>query len=333
MSFRFVPLHLKLKFEWKLSRNTAIEKHNFLVIYEQNGIAGFGEIAPNIRYGETPELIVENMPRCTFLPEDESPAYFEDSLRDTDLPACMRAGLSHAYYHWHQQQKPPSIKDTSECSTLFTIPVMEPGMLASFIHTHKLGRFKMLKLKVNAEMATDLVTETLKHTNYSPLLIDGNEAWQDPDTFIYWLEKIKKYPVYAIEQPFAAALKDEMLYVKPYCKHDLIADESCLEYPDWSFLKAAFSIINIKLMKTGGIHRALQLQQIAHKEGLKTMAGCMVETSVGIYHALEVARLAEIVDLDGFMLIENEEFNVLEERNGNIFVKNFQKILEKHIPT
>jgi glutamate racemase len=84
----------------------------------------------------------------------------------------------------------------------------------------------------------------------------------------------------------------------------------------------AFHGINVKLMKTGSLSRAVEMLRLARAAGLKTMIGCMVETSVGISAAMELESLADYMDLDGFMLLQEEPFRLVEEKGGRVFLKN-----------
>jgi L-alanine-DL-glutamate epimerase-like enolase superfamily enzyme len=69
-------------------------------------------------------------------------------------------------------------------------------------------------------------------------------------------------------------------------------------------------------MKAGGFLNGLRLIHEAKRNGLKTMVGCMVETTLGMSGAYAFSGMCNYVDLDGFMIIENEPFGYLREENG-----------------
>ena len=69
-----------------------------------------------------------------------------------------------------------------------------------------------------------------------------------------------------------------------------------------------FHGINVKLVKTGGVSGGLEALKAARKAGLKTMIGCMIETSVLISAAAQLAELCDYLDLDGHILINNDPY-------------------------
>jgi L-alanine-DL-glutamate epimerase-like enolase superfamily enzyme len=66
--------------------------------------------------------------------------------------------------------------------------------------------------------------------------------------------------------------------------------------------------VNVKLVKTGGISGGLAALQAARKAGLKTMIGCMIETSILISAAAHLAELCDYLDVDGNVLITNDPY-------------------------
>ena len=64
----------------------------------------------------------------------------------------------------------------------------------------------------------------------------------------------------------------------------------------------------MKLVKTGGLSGAYDALQAARQRGLKTMIGCMIETSVLISAAAHLAELTDHLDIDGNILISNDPY-------------------------
>jgi L-alanine-DL-glutamate epimerase-like enolase superfamily enzyme len=85
-----------------------------------------------------------------------------------------------------------------------------------------------------------------------------------------------------------------------------MADESCIVPEDVKKCQGLFHGINIKLVKAGGISPALRMIQEAKSLGLKTMVGCMTESSVGISAIAHIAPLLDYVDMDGAMLLAKD---------------------------
>ena len=66
--------------------------------------------------------------------------------------------------------------------------------------------------------------------------------------------------------------------------------------------------MNVKLVKTGGLTGGLEALAAARRNGLKTMLGCMVESSLLISAAAHLANLTDYLDLDGNLLISNDPY-------------------------
>jgi len=118
-----------------------------------------------------------------------------------------------------------------------------------------------------------------------------------------------------LEQPVKAQDIDGLKYVTDRVHTPVMADESVFgptEVIDLIKMRAA-DIINIKLMKTGGISNAVRIADIASLYGVECMIGCMLETSISVAAAvhLAVAKSQSItkVDLDGPSLCQ---FNPVE---------------------
>ena len=79
-----------------------------------------------------------------------------------------------------------------------------------------------------------------------------------------------------------------------------------------------FDGINIKLMKCGSFDEALKMIEIAKHYDLQIMIGCMVESSVGITAAAQLASEAVAVDLDGNLLIDNDPYKGVEVIEGRL---------------
>ncbi len=76
--------------------------------------------------------------------------------------------------------------------------------------------------------------------------------------------------------------------------------------------------INIKLMKSTGLHEAYKMAVLAKSLGMKLMIGCMTETSCAISAAAQLAPMADWVDLDGNLLIANDSFDGVKVVDGKI---------------
>jgi L-alanine-DL-glutamate epimerase-like enolase superfamily enzyme len=319
---------LPLKFNWKISRNSSVEKKNFFIKVAGETISGEGETAPNIRYGETEEIIREQFGRFLKVSpaEEVKLSELEELLDSLDLLHSLRFGIESAYTHYLCQKqgiRPAGffgLETAERIPTSFSVPILEISEIKDFIEP--LGRFASLKIKVNQETALPMVNEVVRHSGQA-LRIDGNEAWDNVDALLNFIRQIGSYNIEFIEQPMPSKFTEEYEYLKKHCPFDLIADESIEDKADFTALKKQFHGVNMKLMKAGGYLNGLRILQEARQNGLKTMIGCMIETSLGIYSAMNLAKGVDYLDLDGFLIIREDPFKLVREYNGLLsFSKN-----------
>ena len=101
-----------------------------------------------------------------------------------------------------------------------------------------------------------------------------------------------------------------------------MADESITNEENFYILAQQFHGINMKLMKAGGYINGLNILNEARKYGLKTMIGCMIETTLGISSAMNICYNINYIDLDGSFIIKNEPFKLVTEENGRLYFFN-----------
>ncbi len=88
----------------------------------------------------------------------------------------------------------------------------------------------------------------------------------------------------------------------------VICDESCVTSADIPKLVGVADGINIKLSKCGGLREALKMIATARSHGMMVMAGCMIESSLGITAAAHFAPLLDYADFDGAALLSDDPY-------------------------
>jgi L-alanine-DL-glutamate epimerase-like enolase superfamily enzyme len=325
------PIQLPLKYTWKISRNASDSKTNFIVTVTDGLHSGRGEAAPNIRYDETPERITEEFHSIhSRLPAEPLTAESCSKLLDEfQLRQSLRFALESAYIHYLcdcDEVSPHRFLDLDASPilhTAYTIPILDAADMKKFYDEQRLSRFRYIKLKIGADTPADII-HYLRSFCPQPLIIDANEAFTDPDKCIAWMEKIGSERILFIEQPMPASCKMESIYLKKNTSFLLFADETVTNDPDFDFLPQAFDGVNMKLMKAGGYLNGLRILKEARRRRMKTMIGCMVETTLGISSAMHLASLADFIDLDSFLLLTHEPFGMVREENGVLFQEKAQ---------
>lgn len=317
---------LELIYNWKISRSESLYKVNFFISVKDDSGLGTGEVAPNLRYDENPEKIQQQF--TTFLSSEPDKIRTLEELTEllSSLELCnsLRFGIESAFIHYLSSKNHLkvynllNIQQPKLIDTTYTLPIMKIGEIEEFIVKYNLQRFRSLKIKINSNEGYETIKEVAKHY-IGPIKIDANEAWNNPDDLLMLFEKIKEYNIEFVEQPMPSILKNEYIYLKNKSFFELIADESVIKSPDFNELKTQFHGVNMKLMKAGGYLEGVRILNEARKVGLKTMIGCMVETTLGISSAMNLCTKINYIDLDGFFIIKNEPFKLVAEKEGLLF--------------
>ena len=317
MKIELIEKKLELKVNWKLSRNETTVKNNFFIVIENKYI---GEIAPNIRYGETTVVIQSNF--NLLLKENIKLSNLKEIWSRGDYCHSFKFGVESALVAFEASKKNQSVSEflnldepLKEIPTSFSIPIMEEHLLKNYINEIK--RFPFIKVKVNKNNAISFVKAIAKYTD-RPLRIDGNEAWNSLEDYLIFENEVFDLNIEFIEQPFHAKNIDDYIKLKPISRFLIMGDESIEDDADFESLSLQFHAVNIKLMKASGYYNAIKLLKEAKKHHLKTMIGCMIETSVGISCAIQLSSLGDYFDLDGSLLLKSDPYNKIFESLGKL---------------
>lgn len=202
-----------------------------------------------------------------------------------------------------------------EIITDITISVNDPEQMAlDSIDAIKHG-YKTLKIKVGVDSDMDIkrMKAIRDAVGYDvDLRIDANQGWK-PKEAVYTLRKMEDagLNIEFVEQPVEAHDIDGLKFVTDNVSIPVMADESVFSPADAvkiMQLRAA-DLINIKLMKTGGLHNALKICSMAEIYGMECMIGCMLEAKVSVTAAVHLAAAKSIItkiDLDGPVLCSED---------------------------
>ncbi len=142
--------------------------------------------------------------------------------------------------------------------------------------------------------------------------IDANQAWQ-PKQAVRILNQMQEQglDIELVEQPVKAHDFEGLKYVTERSYVPVLADEAVFSPEDaMTIMKmGAADLINIKLMKCGGIYNALKIASAAQVFGVECMIGCMLEAKISVNAAVHLACAKNIitrVDLDGPVLCSED---------------------------
>lgn len=170
------------------------------------------------------------------------------------------------------------------------------------------------KIKLGTKEDIKIVTELRKHTN-AVFRIDANCGWTVDET-IKNSRALKELGVEFLEQPLKADDWEGHKEVFQKSVLPVIADESCQIETDVAKCYNHFHGINVKLVKCGGLTSAKRMLVHAKELDMKTMVGCMTESSVGISAIAHLLPLLDFVDMDGALLLSEDIATGITIENG-----------------
>lgn len=325
MNVKLHPRQLQLKHTFTISRESHDIQPTLIVELERNGISAFGEATSNNYYGVTVEGMSEKIkkvqPALSAI-EWEHPSEFEASLQQLfPNDPFIRCALDIAANDlWARTQNLPLYAAWGLSLhhhlpiTNYTIGIDSiPKMLAKMQEIP----YPLYKIKLGTRDDLAIVKALREHTD-AVFRVDANCAWGVEET-ITNAQVLKDLGVEFIEQPLPAEQIHLMPQVYQKSVLPLAADESCRVEEDVPTCAGKFHIINIKLVKCGGLTPARRMIATAKALGMKVMVGCMTESSVGISAIAQLLPLLDYVDMDGALLLSNDPATGVVIQDGKVF--------------
>ncbi|MEE8271471.1 MAG: N-acetyl-D-Glu racemase DgcA [Alphaproteobacteria bacterium] len=287
-----------------ISRGSRTEARVVLAEIAEDGAVGRGECVPYPRYGETVDgvltaiaavgaEIAAGMDRAALqraLPPGAARNAVDCALWDLE---AKRAGRP----VWQLAGAPPP----APLVTAVTISLGEVNAMAEAARAQ--SHRPLLKLKLTGAGDLERVRAVRAAAPDSRLIVDANEAWT-VDHLATFAQAFAELGVEVIEQPLPAG--DDGALAGFACPVPLCADESCHDTASLAGLAGKYTMVNIKLDKAGGLTEALRLRGAARAAGLAVMVGCMLGTSLAMAPAVLVGQGADLVDLDGPLLLARD---------------------------
>jgi len=314
---------LILKHTWTISRNSSNFKNNVFVRIEKDGIAGYGEAAPNVRYGENAELTTQKINAARYVYKENDLFHFVNIKEALDSAivkqSCAKAALDIALMDWVGKAlnvplyKYFGLNPADAPLTSFSIGIDTPEVIKQKVR--EAADYPLLKVKVGKPNDEEIIGAVRSVTD-KPIRVDANEGWKTKEEALERILWLKSQGVEFIEQPMPAAMIEETAWLRERVGIPIVADEAVKTAADIPKLAKAYDGINIKLMKSGGIQEAVRMIGMAKSLGMKIMLGCMIESSVAISAAAHLTPFVDWADLDGNLLISNDPFSGVKVNKG-----------------
>lgn len=320
LSARIVELHFVNPWKIASSQSTGSSGTHKTVIVEltDSGTHAIGEAAPSSLYAENAAGTLEFLQKLDHRPLsfDDVPGSmkFLDSL--TGIPMAAKCALNLALLDGAAKRADKPLYDflglgfrENHHISSFSIGIDSPDVI--YKKVLEAAPYPVLKLKVGAPQDKENFAALRAAAPHKAVRVDANEGWKTKEHALQMLEwlVVTDKNIQFCEQPMPrnATLEDQV-WLKARSPLPIFADESCHTVKDVARCAEGFHGVNVKLVKTGGVSMAFDTLSAARKMGLKTMLGCMIETSVQISAAAHLAELTDFLDIDGSLLINNDPY-------------------------
>lgn len=292
-----------------ISRGSRTQARTVTVTLKRAGYGGHGECVPYARYGETVEGVIGVI---SSLSEALSQGLDRHGLQDALPPGAARNALDCAF--WDLEAKIAGrrafelagLAEPVPVQTAFTLSLEEPQVMRE--KAERNAARPLLKIKLGGEGDLERLEAVRAGAPDTAIIVDANEGWS-PQGYADLAPELLRLGVTMVEQPLPADADEALADMDrplPVC-----ADESCHDRASLAELRGKYDMVNIKLDKTGGLTEALALKRDAMAGGLGIMVGCMVASSLAMAPAVLVAQGADIVDLDGPLLLAGDRADPL----------------------
>ena len=320
-----ISVPLRVPFKTALRRVDSVEDV-IVEIVTDTGHKGYGEAPPTgVITGDTTDAIIGAIrdhisKKIIGLDIDN----FEDVIQEVQSSivhnSSAKAAVDMALYDLYGQLfNIPVYKlfggARKSITTDITISVNDPDTMAhDAINAIERG-YDTLKVKVGVDPSLDVSRLSAVRNavgNNVRIRIDANQAWT-PKEAVRILNNMqeKGLNLELVEQPVKAADIEGLKFVTERSYVPVLADESVFSPEDALKIMQyhAADMINIKLMKCGGLYNALKIISAAEIYGVECMLGCMLEAKISVNAAVELACAKKIItriDLDGPVLCSED---------------------------
>ena len=311
MVVNFHTVNLKKKHPLQISRGVHDKSQNLFIEIIKDGITAWGESAPGKTEGaKSAEEVQAHLTRLINSDiNDLSINQLYQRSKELRIPACAQAGIDIALWDLNAKKAKLSLKDLlglpkPKVPTSITVGINPPEIVKERVEMIISNpQVRALKVKLGSpegieydKLIYSQVIESTKKSNIA-IRVDANGGWSldEAKLMMKWLaERDAEY----IEQPLVEGDEDKLKFLFEGRALPIFIDESCRFAEDVANNYQYVDGVNLKLMKCGGITEALKILNVAKSHGLKTMIGCMSESSVSISAGASITGIIDYVDLD-----------------------------------
>ena len=308
--------NLKLKHPFTISRKSHTIQPSLIVELQSEGLSGFGEATSNTYYNNTVNSMQHNLEKIIPFIEGSTPDSYRNEtpeefwqktypfLKDDMFALCALDMAYNDLYARKQGKKLYELWGYSTNKNPMTDYTIGIDTIEKMVLKMKELPWPIYKIKLGTKEDIAIITELRKHTD-AIFRIDANCGWTISEALNNAIQ-LKKLGVEFLEQPLKADNWEGHKQLFENSVLPIIADESCIIEEDVTKCYNHFHGLNIKLGKCGGLTPARRMISQAKKLGMKTMVGCMTESTVGISAIAHLLPELDYVDMDGGLLLAED---------------------------
>jgi L-alanine-DL-glutamate epimerase-like enolase superfamily enzyme len=332
-------INLHLAVPYTIAYETVSTTTNIILkITASNGLTGWGCAAPDKEVtGETPQDVVDNIEKVLLgLLIDQHPfqiAYFTNQIKLLCPKASSTLAMTDMALHdlLGRTAKIPLYQllggFRSKISTSITIGILPIDETLETALKYKKDGFNIIKLKGGLNMGEDIdkiMTLRDKLGKSFVLRFDANQGYTAAEA-IEFIDRTRPADLEILEQPTCQTKDHRLGEVTQNTHIPVMADESIKTLADAFHLARhdRIDMVNIKLMKMGGILESQHINSVSKAAGLEVMVGCIDECALGISAGLHFAlsrRNIEYADLDGHLDLKEDPFvNLFKLEHGVLY--------------
>lgn len=324
MQLSYQPFSLQLKYPFTIAKFSRTYTPLMLVQVHHLGFIGYGEASMVPYMGESHESATSFLQKVQ-LQQFGYPFNFDEILSYLDSLAtgqpAIKAAIDIALHDlsgkisgqacYQMFGADPQKMPETTC----TIGIDEIPIVRKKVEEALAAGFRLLKVKLGRD-SDKILINTVREMCDLPLFVDANQGWSNKEKALETLHWLHAQGVLLVEQPLDKNDTDGHAWLKESSPVPIIADEALQRLADIDSIKHAYHGINIKLMKSAGMHEAFNMIKKARQCGLKILIGCMSETSIATLAAAALAPLCDWADLDGPFLSSNNPYQTPGFKNG-----------------
>ncbi len=319
MQIGFQTLYLKKRFPLRISRGEMLGGENLFVSVSDGAHTGWGEMAPVASEGAA--SAGEGQAQLEGFAANGLDGSIHDIWargRDAGVGACALAALDMALWDLTAKKaglplyRLMGLARRGVVSSL-TVGINPPEVVRERVPLLLAQGARALKIKLGSPDGIEAdkamfaaVHEAVQQAEGGSgvaLRVDANGGWSldEARAMMVWLaERGVEY----VEQPLVKGAEAQLPHLFKGRALPIFVDESCQFSGDVPGFAHCVDGVNLKLMKCGGITEALRIVATARAHGLKTMIGCMGESSVAIAAGASLSALFDYIDLDSHLNLD-----------------------------